>query len=132
MGNKEFIQSLYAAFAKSDVPSVLAGLDDKIEWSEAEGFPFWNGAPFVGPQEVAERVFARIGKGELSDTFAVNPSQFVADGDTVVMLGTYTGTGSSGAPFEVKVAHVWTVRGGKAVTFQQHVDTLKVREALGS
>jgi ketosteroid isomerase-like protein len=96
------------------------------------GFPFWNGAPFVGPQEVAERVFARIGKGELSDTFAVHPSQFVADGDTVVMLGTYTGTGSSGAPFEMKVAHVWTVRGGKAVTFQQHVDTLKVREALGS
>jgi hypothetical protein len=68
------------------------------------GFPFWNGAPFVGPQEVAERVFARIGKGELSDTFAVHPSQFVADGDTVVMLGTYTGTGSSGAPFEMKVA----------------------------
>ena len=48
------------------------------------------------------------------------------------MLGTYTGTGSSGAPYEVKVAHVLTVRGRKAVTFQEHVDTLKIREALGS
>ena len=31
MGNKEFIESLYSAFAKGDIPTVLAGLDDKIE-----------------------------------------------------------------------------------------------------
>jgi hypothetical protein len=28
----------------------------------------------------------------------------------------------------VKMAHVWTMDGGKAVAFQQHVDTLRVRE----
>jgi hypothetical protein len=26
------------------------------------------------------------------------------------------------------MVHVWTMNGGKAVAFQQHVDTLKVRE----
>jgi hypothetical protein len=76
MGNKEFIESLYSAFAKGDIPTVLAGLDDKIEWNEAEGFPFWTGAPFVGPQEVAEGVFARIGKGELSENFAVRAGAY--------------------------------------------------------
>jgi len=98
----------------------------------SRGLPVLERRPLHRSSGGRRGVFARIGKGELSDTFAVNPSQFVSDGDTVVMLGTYTGTGSSGAPFEVKAAHVWTVRGGKAVTFQQHVDTLKVREALGS
>jgi ketosteroid isomerase-like protein len=28
----------------------------------------------------------------------------------------------------VKMAHVWTVRGGKITAFQQHVDTAKVHE----
>ena len=31
-------------------------------------------------------------------------------------------------PAAVKMVHVWTMNGGKAVAFQQHVDTLKVRE----
>jgi len=35
--NKEIVAGLYASFAKGDVPSVLAGMDPKIEWTEAEG-----------------------------------------------------------------------------------------------
>jgi hypothetical protein len=31
-------------------------------------------------------------------------------------------------PALVKMVHVWTMDGGKAVAFQQHVDTLRVRE----
>ena len=51
------------------------------------------------------------------------------DGDTVVALGSYTWKHkSSGEPAAVKMVHVWTMNGGKAVAFQQHVDTLKVRE----
>jgi hypothetical protein len=26
--------------------------------------------------------------------------------------------------------HVWTLDGGKAVTFQQHIDTVRVRELM--
>ena len=67
--------------------------------------------------------------GEIGDNFAVMPEQFVADGDTVVALGTYGwNQKSSGEPAVVKMAHVWTMEGGKAVAFQQHVDTLRVRE----
>jgi ketosteroid isomerase-like protein len=48
---------------------------------------------------------------------------------TVVALGSYTWKHkSSGEPAAVKMVHVWTMNGGKAVAFQQHVDTLKVRE----
>ena len=52
------------------------------------------------------------------------PEQFVADGDTVVAIGNYRWKHkSSGEPAVVKMVHVWTMDGGKAIAFQQHVDT---------
>ena len=74
-----------------------------------------------------EGVFMRL--GEIGDDFAAVPEHLVADGETVVALGSYTWKHkSSGEPAAVKMVHVWTMNGGKAVAFQQHVDTLKVRE----
>lgn len=128
MKNKQLVESLYAAFAKGDVPTVLGAFDEKIEWSEAEGFPLYDGT-FVGPQAVLENVFMKL--GEIGDEFAVIPTHFVADGDTVVALGTYAWKRRSDAqPAEVKMAHVWTLRDGKVTAFQMHTDTFKARELI--
>ena len=35
--NVEFVKSMYKAFANGDVPTVLAAMDDAMEWNEAEG-----------------------------------------------------------------------------------------------
>ncbi len=60
---------------------------------------------------------------------SVPTEQFVADGDTVVMLGTYRWKHkSTGEPAVVKMAHVWTMDDGRAIAFQQHVDTIRVRQ----
>jgi ketosteroid isomerase-like protein len=76
---------------------------------------------------VLEGVFMRL--GEIGDDFTVVPEQLVADGDTVVALGNCRWKQkSSGEPAIVKMVHVWTMDGGKAIAFQQHVDTLRVRE----
>ena len=123
--NKELIQNAYASFATGDVPAVLGVMADDIQWTEADGFPL--GGTYVGPQAILEGVFMRL--GEVGDDFAAIPDQFVADGDTVVALGHYSWKHKgTGAPASVKMAHVWTVRDGKAVAFQQHVDTAKVAE----
>jgi ketosteroid isomerase-like protein len=123
--NKEIVEGLYASFATADVPAVLAGMDPEIEWTEAEGWPLYSGT-LVGPQAIVEGVFMRL--GEIGDNFSVNASQFVADGDTVVALGTYTwNRKDTGEPAEVKMAHVWTLAEGKVTRFQQHVDTAKER-----
>lgn len=123
--NKEVIENAYASFARGDVPAALGAMADDIRWTEADGFPL--AGTYVGPQAVLEGVFMRL--GEIGDGFAVVPEQFLAEGDTVVVLGTYSWKHkSSGEPAFVKMAHVWTMDGGKAVAFQQHVDTLKVRE----
>ena len=123
--NKEIIQSAYASFAEGDIPAALGAFADEIRWVEPEGYPL--GGTYVGHQAVVEGVFMRL--GEIGDEFAVVPDQFVADGDTVVALGHLSWKNkSSGAPAMVKTAHVWRFEGGKAVTFQQHIDTVRVRE----
>ena len=123
--NKEIIERLYASFAQGDVPAVLGAMDENIEWTEADGFPL--AGTYVGPQAVLEGVFMRL--GEVGDEFAAVPDQIVADGDTVVALGNYTWKHTtSGAPAKVKMAHVLTLADGKVTTFQQHVDTVRVRE----
>ena len=123
--NKQIIQGAYQAFAEGDVPKVLAVMDDKIKWTEAEGFPLHG--TYIGPQAVVDGVFMRT--GEIGDDFAVNPTRFVAEDDTVVATGTYSWKHrSTGKPAVVQMAHVWTFRDGKAISMQQHVDTLKVQE----
>ncbi len=123
--NKEIVEGAYDSFAQGDVPAALAAMDENIEWTEADGFPL--AGTYVGPQAVLEGVFMRL--GEVGDEFAAVPDQLIAEGDTVVALGTYSWKHkSTGAPAKVKMVHVWTVTDGKLATFQQHVDTVRVRE----
>ena len=127
MTNREKISSLYDAFARGDVPSVLGALDPNISWTEAEGFPY--GGTYLGPNAVLENVFMKLGTEW--EAFSAVPEQFIDGGDTVVALGTYSGTyRASGKSMKVPFAHVWTFDNGKIVKFVQYTDTLKVSEAL--
>ncbi len=83
--NKEIVENAYASFATGEVPAALGAMADDIQWTKADGFPL--AGTYVGPQAVLEGVFMRL--GEIGDDFAVVPEQFVADGDTVVALGSY-------------------------------------------
>jgi ketosteroid isomerase-like protein len=66
--------------------------------------------------------------GEIGENFSLNITQLVAEGDTVVALGTSSwNRKGSGAPAEVKIAHVWTLANGKVARFQQQIDTAKER-----
>ena len=123
--NKEIIEQAYASFAAGDIPAALAAFADDIQWTEPDGYPI--AGTFVGPQTVLKDVFMRL--DEIGDHFSVVPEQYVADGDTVVALGSLAWKHKdTGAPASVETAHVWTFRNGKAATFQQHIDTVKVRE----
>jgi ketosteroid isomerase-like protein len=131
MDNVEFVKGLYAAFAAGDVPKVLGSMSEDIEWWEAEGNPWYPGRAFIGPQQVVDGVFARIG-AEM-EGFEVVPEHFLSDGDQVVMIGRYRGKGiATGNVFDAQALHIWTVRDGKVVRFQQFVDTRQLAEVLGA
>jgi hypothetical protein len=51
----EIVEGTYAAFARGDVPGVLAAMADDIEWHEAEGMPY--GGVHRGGDAVVRNVF---------------------------------------------------------------------------
>lgn len=125
--NRALVQALYAGFAAGDVGAVLATLSPDIEWTEAEGFPY--AGLYVGHDAVVQGVFARLA-GEW-EGYAAVPDHYVAEADTVVALGRYSGRHlASGKRFEAPFAHVWTVRAGRLARFVQHTDTAVVQNAV--
>ena len=122
------VRQFYASLARGDVPAVLGLLDPKIEWTEAERFPYYGGT-WHSPNEIVKGLFEPLGRDWSS--FAVNAEQFVSEGDQVVSLGRYVGTyKATGRSVTAAFAHHWTVRGGKITRFVQHTDTAKVLEAV--
>ena len=128
--NLELVNGLYEAFGRGDVPAVLGAFDAQIVWREADSFLYADGNPYVGPQAVAAGVFQRIVSDV--DGFAVVPQCFTEGADTVVVEGRYRGTmKSTGTPVDAQFAHVWQVRDGRIVRFQQYTDTRQWAEAAG-
>ena len=123
------VRRLYEAFASGDIPTVLAALDPKVEWSEAEHFIYAGGNPYIGPQAVLEGVFMKFATEW--DGFKVSPDEVLDAGDTAIGLGHYSGTyKSTGAKVRAQFAHFFTFRDGKVVKFQQYTDTAQFSEAV--
>lgn len=129
MPNIDLVRGLYAAFSKGDVPAFLAHLDPQIRWNEAEGFPYADGNPYVGPDAVVGGVFQRL--AEDWQDFRVDVGEIVGGGDVVTMFGRYKARHTtSGKDLDVQAAHTWWIRDGKVVRFQQMVDTAGVAAAI--
>jgi hypothetical protein len=123
----DLVRSLYEAFARGDVPAVLAKFDPDVEWHEAEGMPY--GGVHRGPDAIVQNVFGPVTQ-DVAD-FSVTPDEFFESGDEVVTIGRYRGRASeSGTELDLPFAHAWTVRGGKILRMRQFVDTAKFNEVL--
>ena len=69
----EFVEGIYGAFARGDVPAVLGAFAEDIEWYEAEGMPY--GGLHHGPEAIAQKVFGPI--TEDIDGFALVIEEFI-------------------------------------------------------
>jgi|SRR5450631_413908 len=127
--NVGLIQKLYAAFAAGDGPAVIAHMDPTIVWNEAENFPYADRNPYVGPAAIGEGVFFRLATEW--DQFQAIPAEFLDAGDSVVVLGRYKATyKATGVPLDAQFAHVWRLREGKVINFQQYTDTAQATRAI--
>lgn len=125
--NYEIIKAHYEASDRGDLEGMLAPLAPDARWTEMAGFPY--AGTYIGPEEVRRGVFERIGAEWEGYTAAI--ADLVDGGDTIVGLGTYSGTNrATGRFFEARVAHVWRLRDGRVVAFEQFTDTALVRAAL--
>jgi len=132
MSNVQFAKDIYAAFARGDIPAVLAGFHPEVHWRQAEGNPYQpDGAAWVGPQAVLEKLFMRIGAEW--DSFTVTVRALHDAGEHVVMEGRYTGTYKpSSRSVDAQVCHVLRFRDGKLFSFQQYVDTGQLQAVMAT
>lgn len=127
--NVAVIRGIYDSFGKGDVPAVLGQMDSQIEWNEAENFIYADRNPYVGPQAILEGVFMRLGTEW--EGFSVSPGEWLDAGNHVIVLGTYAGKHKeSGRDVRAQFAHVWGVRGGRVVRFQQYTDTKQFADVV--
>ena len=127
MSNAEIIRAHYAASDRGDLQGMLAPLAEDVRWTEAEGFPY--AGTYIGPQAVAENVFARIQRD--FEGFTLTVDEVIDGGDTIVGLGTYSGTHrENGRSFAARVVHIWRLKGGEATAFEQITDTELVNRAV--
>lgn len=127
MSNADIIRNHYDASDRGDLDGMLAPLAADVRWTEAAGFPY--AGTYVGPEAVAANVFARIQEDWDDYTLAVD--EVVDGGDTVIGIGTYSGTSKrTGRFFAARVAHVWRLENGEVIAFEQFADTEMVARAL--
>ena len=95
-----------------------------------EHITYWPGAAFVGPHAVLTGVFARLPQD--FDGFRVEVSRIVAAGDTVLVEARLRATATAtGKPLDAQVAHIWDLRDGKVVRFQEYADTWHFAQVTG-
>ena len=70
---------------------------------------------------------------EVFDIQRFEPKEFIVQGDRAVVLGSETArVRASGTVLELDWVHVFALRGGKVVSFEEFFDTAAVVAALSS
>ncbi|TYC08488.1 ketosteroid isomerase [Bizionia gelidisalsuginis] len=127
--NTKSIENLYKAFAIGDISAVLAIMDSKIIWNEAESNSLADGNPYIGLDAVLKGVFARI--GDLYESFTLQNIELheMSNNKVLATLRYHLKVKATGREVNAQAAHFYTFNNGKITAFQQYVDTKKLADA---
>ncbi len=125
--NVDTVRRAYDLFAQGDFARLP--FDPQIEWIEPDVEGLFYSGTHHGFEAVIKDVFeSTVGK---FDDFHLRCDQFLDAGDRVVVTGRFLGRGKdTGSDLNATFAHVWTLRNGKAVRFQNYTDTANWLRAL--
>lgn len=128
--NIAVVNGIYESLAGGDIDAFTAQLDPKAEWNEAENFLYDDGNPYIGAELILEGVMGRIGAEW--DNFNVDEREIHGmHNDKVLVTGRYKATHKiTKKAINAQVAHLWTLKNGKVVSFQQYTDTKQFADAV--
>ena len=128
MTNLDIIKSTYEGKTSEENGRNLAKyVAEDISWTEAKGFPY--AGTYIGLEEIERNVFSRLGSEWLDYKFT--PEDYVAEGDYVVAYGTYSGVyKKTDKSIKARVAHLWQLKNGKIISFEQFVDSQIINAAM--
>lgn len=126
----ELVQGLYAAFGRGDLPFILERLAPDVEWSHPRPAEIPWGGTRRGREAVAGFFAAIAGSVDVED---FDPRAFLSQEGTVVVVGHEAmRIRATGRCYATDWVHVWSIRDGRVVRFQEFTDTATVVEALRS
>ena len=125
--NKSVVNQAYSNFKTGNINGILELLADDVNWT----LPQMEGVPFAGTRTGRDSVgdfFQSVNSTQESLRF--EPRELIAEGDKVVALGSYQWrVKSNSREFGGDFAHVFTIRVGKVVAFNEYMDTAACRDA---
>jgi ketosteroid isomerase-like protein len=125
--NVELVERVYAEFQRGGVEALLPLLDDDVLWEDLLELP--GGESARGHDAVRESIGRFY---EAWGDVAFEAEELIDAGDSVVVAHRWRGTGkSSGAPFEMLVWNVMTIRDGKVVHRRAFTDRRDALAAAG-
>lgn len=129
MSNIDTVQTIYAAFGRGDVPTILAALTDDVQWEEGQDY---SPAPWITPGQGKAHVgrfFETVGRSlEFSD-FAVE-SLLVGEGQVAAVVRVKATVRETGKTFADREIHLWSFDdAGRVRGFRHYADTLKHHQA---
>ncbi|MFI1929087.1 nuclear transport factor 2 family protein [Streptomyces sp. NPDC020330] len=126
--NVDVIRAAYGAFHSQDVDALLKTLAPDIEWVHPEGMADHGlGGTRHGHSGVL--AFLRHVPGVIGG-MRLEPQEFVASGDRVIVLGTRQVTSLYGRTATLRFVHSWTLRDGRAVRMEDVFDTVAFRRLI--
>jgi hypothetical protein len=122
------IQSLYAAFGRGEIATIVAAVSPDIEWrlnGSRDDHPLlgvWKG------QQGVQAFFTKL--GEIQDFSEFSPREFLASGDRVFVLGHYAASMRKNKRAAASDwCHIFTVKDGKVTAFLEFTDTAAFSQA---
>src|SRR5713226_3313764 len=121
MTNTQIVKNMYEAYRRGDLAALMSSLADNVEWVAHGPKSMPTAGTYRGPAEVAN-FFKKVAENIEFEPFAIE--KYVEQGDTVVVLGSYSGRSKNlRKPFRSNWAMVFSLRSGKVTRFEEHTDT---------
>ncbi len=125
--NTNLVRKTYELFKSGEIETLLGMYSDDISWET----PKVENAPFTGKISGRDKVaefFTRLDEHEEFSVF--EPTEFIAQGDNVVVLGHFTSrVKSTNKEYTSEFAHIVTVADGKITGFYEFFDTAAATKA---
>ena|SRR6476620_125988 len=126
--NVEIVRRAWEASVRHDNEAVFALYDPEVEW-DLTAAPGFDARVYRGVEGVQQWFRDWVGT---FDDFTADVEEWIDAGDRVIAMLHWTARGKrSGAPVDMRQAHVWTVRNGKLARLRVFASRAEALEAVG-